>query len=293
MKAILIENNKKPNASFAIREHKGAFFDYPMHFHPQYELTYIAKGKGTRFVGNSIDSFDDGDLVLLGQNLPHCWRNNPEYYTGDHTYGVHCIVIQFSHDFLGSQFFEIPENFRIKELLQRAARGLSINAPCSEHVIDRLKDLIAAKETRQIIILIEILYELSKDLSMQPISSGSIVQVKEKERDRINKVISYVSEHFQYEISLDTVADLVNMNRSSFCKFFKKNTKRTFIEFVNEVRIGFACQKLREGQQSITEICYSSGYFNFSNFSRMFKKFTSLTPSEYISAFQSGKKSVS
>ncbi len=220
-------------------------------------------------------------MVLLGKNVPHYWRNSQEYYAEDSRLTAHSIVLQFDYDFLGPQFFEAPENHKIKNLLFKEDGGFIINNSSKDFVILRLEKLFRAKETQRIILLLEILHEVSGESATTQISFGHAINSNNNpdEIDRLNKVIVHVSENFQNEISLGDVSELVNMNPTSFCKFFRKKYQKPFFDFVNEIRVGFACQKLRENNNTITEICYLSGYNNFSNFSRMFKRITGYTPS--------------
>ena len=285
MKPVLIEYLKSPDASFSIRQHQGSHFSYPLHFHPQYELTYVVEGYGTQYVGNDVRPFAPGEMVLMGRNVPHYWRNYQEYYQDDSKKEVKSIVLQFSEDFPGRDFLSMPESFQLNKLLFDAQYCFKIVGHCRAFVAERLDLLWRAKGLKRTIILLEILHEISTMKDVERIVLGTPIDIKSNDLDRMSKVINYASKFYNQDITLEEVAAIANMNQASFCKFFKKHYKKTFFEFVNEIRIGHACHQLRKGHYSITEICYLSGYNNFSNFSRMFKRFTAMTPSAYTKSF--------
>lgn len=284
MKAVLIEHIKKYDESFAIRANTSFFFSYPMHFHSQYELTYIIKGAGTRFIGNSIMPFEAGDLVLIGANIPHCWKNYPEYYTNPLKGAVSSVVVQFDYNFLGNGFFELAENFKIKKLFSMAGSGIFFKN-YERKIIDKLfRQLQNSEETQRIINLLTILNYLTT-CETQEISIGKTSLHWGNDLMRMNKVISFVTNRIGEPITLDEVAAELGMNKTSFCKFFKRNNNKTFIEFVNEMRIGLACANLKLNKYTISEICDLSGFSNFSHFSNMFKKYTQMTPRQYRDCF--------
>lgn len=284
MKPQLIEHSNPSNCSFSIREHKGSDFSYPFHFHDSYEITYIVQGKGTRLVGNRINTFESGDLVFLGRNVPHCWRSDSKKNGVDDTSIIQSIVVRFNHDFAGQHFFTLSENHLLLKLLNNSSTGLNINGEAKNRCKKKMMQLIKEKKCNRLIILLEILDLIANSKNNLPISVSNIIGVKKQELDRMNNVINYISDNYLNPISLKNISEIANMNKSAFCKYFKKRYRKTVFEMINEIRIDHACRLIREEKYNITQVCYQSGFNNFSNFSRMFKKNINKTPSEYANA---------
>ncbi|MGV3557016.1 helix-turn-helix domain-containing protein [Larkinella arboricola] len=271
-------------SSFIVKELIDPHFDPNWHFHPHYQLFLVEEGSGTRFIGDSIKPFAEGDLVFLGPNLPHLWRSDQIFFQRDSGRITRGIVLYFSEDFLGDQFFDKPEMSLIQQLLLHARRGLEWTGPTRDRVHHTLHKLIAQPlGFTRILTLLSLFDELSHATDFQFITSlGYTNTVKPSETDRMQQVHNYVLGHFHDDISLDTVADLAGMTPPAFCRYFKARANKTFSEFVSEIRIGHSCKLLMEGKLSVTQVSYESGYRTLSNFNRQFKGITGQTPSEYV-----------
>ena len=272
-------------SSFDIRKWELSGFHCDYHYHPEYELKYVIKSEGKRFVGDSIGNFNAGDLVLLGPNLPHYWKNDSKYYESE-VPDSSAFIVLFSEDFLGKDFFETKELKRVKELLNRSRRGICFPNADKGPIPKLMNELLTKKGSQSVLLIIQILIELSEtkeysiltkdfshDFFIQDVKSGSF--------GRMQKVHEYLIENFQNQIQLETIADLANMSLHSFCKYFKKSTKKTFTYFLNELRVCHAKKLLFEDSLSISQICYESGFNNLSYFNRKFKAITGITPREY------------
>jgi len=279
MKPILIKNSASPNHSFSIEERISTRFSIPYHFHSEYELTAILKGRGSRFIGNNISSFHDSDMVLVGKNLPHHWHNdtNPK-----ETDTVRAIILKFDADFNGIKLFDLPENYQIQQVLQKAANGLHIAGETFDVLLSLMERLLQTDGPERISLLLKILQEIATSKNTEVLSdSHYIPQIKENDVDRMNRVYNHIIQHYQDTISLADVASIACMNETAFCKYFKKRYGKTFIQVVNEVRISHACRQLMKESATISDTCYESGFNNISNFTKSFKKVMGVSPNEY------------
>ena len=261
-------------------------FDSEFHFHSEYELKYVIQSKGKRFVGDCVENFSEGDLVLLGPNIPHYWKNDSEYFESDDL-NASAYLIMFSEDFLGKSFFSLPEMSLIKELFNKAKGGICFRDSNKESVLLKMKDLIYSEGPLRIILMLEILLELAK-AEMRPLLTNTfvselpLINYTDHSIDRLKKVHEYVIVNFQNKIQIQDVADIANMTSHAFCKYFMKSTKKTFMTFLSELRVCHAKKLLIEKEeQAISDICYASGFENLSNFNRKFKAITNMTPKEF------------
>ena len=269
--------------SFLIRKFDKGAFDAPYHFHAEYELTYILKGSGKRYVGSHMEDFVPGDLVLLGPNLPHCWKLDQEKDQTD----ANSIVIQFNGSFLGDDFFNKTELQYIKKIFQKSICGISFN-PCTKAAINQcLMALCDEKNNFRLLIgLLEILQRLASAAEYRLLDqNGAIAELNMTEQERINPVFAYLVENFRHHVSLDVVAGIANMTPNAFCKYFKKITHKTFMETIIEYRLNYATQQLVQTDKPISEISFDSGFGDVSHFYKTFKTKMRLSPLNYRKKF--------
>lgn len=246
------------------------------HFHPELELVYVNGGSGKRQIGSHVSYFRDGDLILIGSNLPHCGFT-------DKLTGNKCeTVIQMKPDFLGNDFFDIPEMKKILQLLDISKSGIAFHGKTKIKVGEKMEILEYQSDFQRLLSILNILNELGSSKEFNVLNAeGFSMETQVKDNDRINVVFNHVKSNFKEEIPLDQIADLVSMTVPSFCRYFKKITHKTFTQFVNEYRLVHASKLLAEQPISITEVCFESGFNNFSHFNKSFKAFTGQNPSEY------------
>ncbi|WP_236979059.1 AraC family transcriptional regulator [Membranihabitans maritimus] len=286
MKPILRKVDSNAEHSFSVRENIYPFLYNYWHYHPEVELTYIRKSSGTRLAGDSIDRFTDGDLILLGANLPHMWRNDDIYFEKENGYHIEAVAIHFKEDFWGSEFLNIPENRHIKELLAKSKRGYKIEGKTHDIIVQKMEEILKLKGTKRVIQLLDMLDILAYSKEKKYLSSqGFIDDYKVDPNDKINEIYQYTLSNFKNGITIDEVAQHVHISPNYFCRYFKKRTSKTFIEFVTELRVGHACKLLLEGNLSISQICYESGFNNLSNFNRKFKELIGQSPSDYFKEY--------
>ncbi len=246
------------------------------HYHPEIELIFVCGGSGKRQIGSNISHFSDGDMILIGSNLPHCGMTN------ENTNNDYEIVIQFSPDFLGESFWNVPEMSRILALLNTAKSGIVFGDEVKKSIREKMEILSEASSLDRLLKLIDILKELSDTKDFQILNAGKYyLQTQKEDNDRINLIFNHVKDNFKDQIALEDVAGLATMTVPSFCRYFKKITNKTFTQFVNEYRITHALKLLTEQPLSINEICFESGFNNFSYFNKTFKEYTKKSPSQY------------
>ena len=279
MKPLIEKLPLKGNTSFVAETHRTPKFEVPWHQHIEYELIYFTEGEGTSFIGNYVGAFNTGDIFFLGSNLPHTFQKaNKELVTS-------AVVVQFRDDFWGADFMQLPESRSIRQLLETSLQGLRIKGRSKEQLVALIQKLESAKGFQRIIKLCECLSIIAEKKEYETVSTQQVKAYNNKHKERIDKVYQYTIDYFQDPITLNNVADHAGMSVPAFCSYFKKSTKKTYIDFLNEVRIGNACKLLMDTQKSIEEICYESGFNTLTNFNKQFIKVKKLTPSKYRKTF--------
>lgn len=270
MKAVFEKIQAGTNESLVVQKIDQPCFDAPWHFHPECELTFISAGSGDRFVGDSIEPFSDGDLVLLGAELPHFWKSGSGRSKA--------VVVHFSKQLADGA----SEFAQIKELLNRAELGLSFSddSNLSQRIGSRMHNLPNSAGLKRLLLLLEILGELSESVDSAKVLSnaGHSVLRDRKAAQRINRAYDYVYTNLHNEISLTEVAQAAGMSPAAFSRYFKRITGRNLTHFIGEMRISQACKLLRESDKGIAEIAYEVGFGSLSNFNRLFKQMKGMSP---------------
>lgn len=282
MKALFEQVSPKIESSISILELNMARFDAPYHFHPEIELTWIRKGYGKRYIGGKVSDFESDDLVLVGPNVPHCWISETETRQEN----VLATVIQFAQNFAGEKFWELPEFREISKLFELSRSGLMIKGTTKRLVAEKMANLTNAGRVQKLILLIEILHDISSSAEIEIIDLRSTeLGFSSSDTHRFQKVFAYLIENYQNEVSLKIVAGIANLTPTAFCRYFKYVTRKTLVEIVTEFRINQACQLLRNSEKSVNEICFECGFGNISYFNKTFKTITKYTPLQYRNLF--------
>jgi AraC-like DNA-binding protein/mannose-6-phosphate isomerase-like protein (cupin superfamily) len=262
------------------------YFTYPWHFHDEYEILLVLEGFGTRFIADNIEQFQSGDLVLIGSNVPHFWRSDDIYMSSNGKLNVKYIVIQFPGDFLKEEIKNYPEYHLIGELLSRSTRGIKFDSVVGEKFARKIKSIARKNGLERILLLQDLLQFMAKTTDYK-LLAGELYKAEMHDftTDRLTKVMLYLNTNYQNKIELDQVAEIANLHPSAFCRYFKGKTGKSLSEYVNDMRIGYACRLIIEGKMSISQIGFESGFNNISNFNRTFKKNTGFTPSDYYHQF--------
>lgn len=282
MDPLLLKVKKTEAESFGVNRFRyNGSFPGLWHYHAEYELTLIVKSSGTRFVGDHIDRFGAHDLVFIGKNLAHTWKTD---VPTDHPANEcsEALVIHFLENFLGKTFFATPELFALEKFLQISRRGVKITGKTQEKVIALMYELEFLAGAEKLLKLLQILTLLavSEDLILLT-SDGYSQYINENDNDRLNKVHAYIMNNFKSPIRLTDAADIAHMSPTAFSRYFKQRMQKPFSKFVIELKIGYACKLLMQQQFSILQICYECGFQNVSNFNKLFKNYTELSPKQF------------
>ena len=260
-------------------------FTYPWHFHSEFEIVYVLKSSGKRFVADNVETFGEGDITLLGSNLPHFWKSDAPGET-ENANRVNAIVVQFHKDFFRDEINSYPEFHRINELLKRSSRGIHFSKTSGEKIGKMLKRLLKLNGIERMLYFIKLLDTMARTENYRTLASKAYQLEEQKElNNRLDKIMHFINTNYQRKITQEEVASKIGMTTAAFCRYFKEKTGKGFIFFVNEMRIGYACKLLIENHLSISQICFECGFNNISNFNRMFKRQTSYTPGEYQQQF--------
>lgn len=267
--------------SFYVDHIRFKYFPNPLHFHPEIEILLVIEGTGTRFVGDSVERFGPGSFVMIGQNVPHLWHSDEKYFKKN-SLNSEVIYILFNTEFFGKDFWQMAETTQINKLLELSQRGIKLTLQHHDELIELMKSIVKSSGVRRIILLLLILEKIALAKNYQLLASSVIQKnISDIDSDRLNNVYKFVINNFQRHISLEQVSEAANLSVPAFCRYFKKRTNKTFVQFLNEIRISNACKLLTEEKQSIGSICYNSGFNNISFFIKQFKKITGFTPLAY------------
>lgn len=275
-----------PNDCFTIFSRVKTQFDFPLHFHEEYEMNLILNANGAkRIVGDHISVIDDVELVLVGPNLPHVWL------THECNTEITEVTIQWHQDLFDEKFLKRNQMSFIRQMFDKSLRGISFNR---ESVIAATPRLLALKNTNgfnSVLELLSILNDLSMSKSMSVLSDSGFSNANAQKYNsrRLEKAFEFMNNNYDKDISLKDLAKLANMTDESFSRFIKKRTGNTFINSLNEIRLGHASRMLIDTTHTITEISYSCGFNNISNFNRLFKKKKHCTPKEFRENFSGNR----
>ena len=253
------------------------FYD-TYHTHEELQIMLVIKGNGSAYIGDKILHFEEGDIYLLGQNLPHVFKDK----LIDEEKGIESISIFFLKDFMGKGFLELPESRLLSALLEESKRGIQIQGQLQKKVTENIWKISNSDGLNRLLILIDTLELVAQSENLSFISSPGYHKPRRLvDGQKINDVFDFMLANYSREIKLEEIAETANMSPTAFCRYFKHHTRKTYSRFLNEIRVGEACKMLVDDKLSISNICFGSGFNNISNFNRQFKKITGNTPSEY------------
>lgn len=278
-----------PSQSVIIFDEEKPHFTVPWHFHPEIEILYVVKSSGTSYIGDCINSFNAGDITIIGENVPHWWKSHVKYMNGTIKEGIKALIIQFNRDIFGADFINTPEMGPIKDLLEKSKRGIRFNGKSREVLGKQMLKIFRVKGIHRItelILLLDIMAG-SAEYSYQS-SLGYSKLLNSYDFYRFNKIHEFLVTNFTQPISLEDISKIVNMSPTALCRYFKKHTSKTLFAFLNEIRIGHACKLMIEENVAISNASYESGYNNLSHFNYQFKRIMKVTPTEYVSAYKNG-----
>ena len=282
MKLVAKNNDTLQNKRLSIVEKEKPCLDSEWHYHAEYELIYLTKSFGIRFVGDNVSPFKPGDLVLVGPSLPHLWRNDASFYNDiENETSVKTIVTKFTKNFIGEGTFDNPEFSGILKLLHKSSYGICFGEKIAKKLHKDIIELSTLPRPQQSIQLLSILYQLSNSEDKNILSSSDMRQYTTEHSERIDTVLKFISDNYTSSISLNDVSEVACMTTNSFCRFFKKMTNKSFTQFLNEVRIRNASRLLTQKEVAISSVCYAVGYNSITNFNKQFKQIMGATPKKF------------
>lgn len=278
-----------PKDCFIVIERLKSSFDFPIHIHPEYELNFIEHAAGAqRIVGDSVETIGDEELVLIANpNLEHAWVNHECKSTN-----IHEVTIQFHHSSIPDGLLEKNQFESIRRLIAKAQKGVVFGHQSINKIRPILKSISLETDAfYSVLKLLMILHELSLSEDVRELASHSFVtpERNKNEDTRIDKIVGYLNKNYDKVVHLSDVAQLVNMSEPSLCRYIKQRTSKSFVDFLTDIRLGFAVRALIDSSQSVAEICYSCGFNNLSNFNRIFKKRKGMPPSEFRDNYRKKK----
>jgi len=269
-------------SSLAVKREITPYMDYPLHYHPEYEIILVEKSSGIRLMGNHVGHFTDGDLVFVSSNLPHVWKNDKEFYQGNKDLFVDVYVIHFRENALSEGFFNLAELSHIRKLFALGRQGIQIRGKDHAPIAALVRKVYQSSGFERLMAFLQTLDAFAHAQDYELLSSSVYAESAiNTETDRINRVIDYLMENYTQEIGLKKLADLANMNKASFCRYFKSRTHKTCSQFLNEIRIIHSCKLLVNSNMTVSEICYETGYNNISHFNRQFKLITGSSAKQF------------
>lgn len=253
------------------------FYD-TYHTHEELQIMLVIKGYGSAYIGDKILHFEEGDIYLLGQNLPHVFKDK----LLEKDSGIESISIFFLKDFMGKGFLELPESRLLSALIEESIRGIQIEGQLQESITESVWKIYKSDGLNRLLMLVDTLEQIAQSEDLSFISSPGYHKPKRLiDGQKINDVFDFMLANYSREVKLEEIADVANMSSTAFCRYFKHHTRKTYSRFLNEIRVGQACKMLVDDKLSVSNICYDSGFNNISNFNRQFKKITGFTPSAY------------
>lgn len=286
MRPQLLKVSTGPRHSFSVRRDLVPYINNRWHYHPEIELIHFKKGEGTQFIGDSIKRFKSGDIVMVGAHLPHYWRFDDMFFEEGTKVQADVRVAHFCENFWGEQFLHLPENINIRTVMEKARRGLQITGKTRQRVAELLERLLQTDGSERIILLMEALIIIGDCKQLTTLSSiGFKHDLVDAENDRVNAIYDYSLKNYKRKIQLEEIAAVANISPNSFCRYFKSRTRKTYSQFLIEIRVGQACKLLIENNLSIKQLCYESGFNNFTSFHKYFKMITGKSPLSYQKEF--------
>jgi AraC-like DNA-binding protein len=276
---------KVPNSadhSFSVRKDMIPNINNRWHYHTEIELICFHRGTGTQFVGDHIKRFAPGDIVLVGSGLPHYWKYDAICFTEKDPNDAYSTVIHFFDNFMGERFLALPEAKSVKTILEKAKRGILIKEQYAADIALKIEKIYQMDGLHKIIALLECLMDIAALPQIVQLSSiGFKSDFRESENERMNNIYNFALNNFRKKIQLEEIAGVADLVPNSFCRYFKTRTGKTFSQFLTEVRVGYACKLILDNKTDIKQVCFESGFNNFSCFHKSFKSITGKTPKLY------------
>lgn len=262
-------------------------FATEFHFHQECQLVYVVESAGRRIIGDSIAYFESGELIFVGANIPHVWHNEKKYFEDKNQLHARSIAVYIEPDLLINTLAAFGDTDNLAAWLRKAQRGIQFSGDCKDNIIRVMKRMLTEQGLQQTSSFMELITLLLAAKDFQLLASPNYEnRYNEKDQSRMDAVFKHIFRHFRREISLDEIAGIASLNTYSFCRFFKSRTQKSFVDFVNELRIGYACKLIQEKEMNIAQLAAECGFNHTTHFNRLFKRQKGITPKEYRKALQ-------
>ncbi len=273
--------------SIHLQEDKLPHFYEHLHRHHETQVTWILKGEGTLIAGNYMQRFSAGDIFIIGANQPHLFKSDAAYFKGQAKKTIHSLNIFFNPSGFIAPLLSLAEMRSVKKFIAASSHGMQVPEKNKETIAALLTKLKSVNGATKLSVFIELLQQLANIKKWKHFSTETFEQsITDKEGLRINDVYQYSMAHYTETISIQEVAKLVHLTPQSFCRYFKKHTSKTYIHFLNEIRVNEACKKFMENNfENIAAVAYQSGFNNVVNFNRVFKSITKQSPGDFIKQY--------
>lgn len=286
MSASLERIKRTENESFSIGIFQDNFEECTWHYHDNYEISFITEGTGKRIVADSIEEFYPGDLVFIGKNIPHVWIADKDYDSPTQR-KLEMVYLQFSDDALNAGILSLPEFQYVEKALNLSERGIQIKDQTLNEASDLMLQLPYLSSFDRMIVFLELMNLIGKNDSLVQLASNDYISKRFTTKNkRIETIHQYLMNNYREEVDLGKIADLVNMAEGSLCRFFKSEMQMTVFEYLNKIKVDYACKLLMDKKLSMADVALDSGFNNISHFNKQFKRITSSTPLKYSTRFK-------
>ncbi|MBC7743979.1 MAG: helix-turn-helix transcriptional regulator [Flavobacterium sp.] len=286
MKPQLIINSIESTSSVSVRNDVVPVINNNWHYHREVELIHFKKGNGVQFIGNRMMPFESGDIILVGANLSHYWRFDKSYFDPESRENPNVNVVHFEEGFTGDTFLNLPENKSLKALLEKSRRGIKVLGANKAQIEELIENTSVAEGAYRILNLIKTLIEISKSDNLETLSSIAFaMDLDDSDKDHIKDIYNYSFANFRNKIELEEIAEVAKISPHSFCRYFKAGTKKTYSQFLTEIKVGQACKLLIDNGLNIKQVCYESEFKNFASFHKCFKNIMGKSPLLYQKDF--------
>jgi AraC-like DNA-binding protein len=281
MSALFEKIVLKEDATISIGVFQDNLSKSTWHYHDNYEISFITEGTGKRIVADSIEEFQPGDLVFIGRNLPHVWMVDVEQFTTNQR-KLERVYLQFPREVINSEMLKLPEFRNISNALSLSERGIKVTGETLNEVSEIMLQLPYLGSFERFLQFLKLIDIIGRSENFVQLASKEFVNKQFSYKNkRIAAIHEYLMRNYQKNIDLVQIASLVNMAEGSVCRFFKMQVGMTIFEYLNQIKIEFACKLLMNKNMSVMDVAFDSGFNNLSHFNKQFKKNTGLTPLEY------------
>jgi AraC-like DNA-binding protein len=281
MKVIPFQVPKTGQEAFRLQVDVLPYFYDRLHQHSETQIMLIEKGEGTLIAGDYVGRFNAGDVYVIGSGQPHVFRSDESYYHTRSKKNVQATAIYFDEHYAGEKFWQLQELKDIRNFLSKVGT-MRVEGKTQTEVVSLVQQIKQAQKAIKLILFLQLLHVLAQSKNLKRLSVAPVQNLTQEEDKRMNDVLQFTFKQSNRKIKISEVASVANLSSEAFCRYFKIRTRKTYTNFLNEVRISHACKRLIEGEPNIQSVCYEVGFQNLSHFNRQFKKVTGKTPSKYL-----------